>query len=206
VVLVSHNHYDHMDMPALSRLARQSKPLVVTPLGNARLMRRAMPGVEIVELNWGQPVAAGPVRITLVPALHWSKRSLSDVNKALWGAFVIQTNGGIIYFAGDTGFGDGAIFRDVRREFGAPRLSLLPIGAYEPRWFMKAQHMNPEEAVAAHGLLGSGTSLAIHHSTIQLTDEPMDAPARALAQAAVAAQLSDDAFRVVMPGEGVIVP
>jgi len=108
---------------------------------------------------------------------------VNDTNKALWGAFVIETSGGVIYFAADTGYGTGETFREVKSKFGAPRLSLLPIGAYEPRWFMKPQHMNPEEAVQAHLDLGSAKSLAIHHGTVQLTDEAVDAPAVALEEA-----------------------
>lgn len=201
VILLSHNHYDHMDVPALAKLARHGAPQVVTPLGNRRYIQKAMPGVAISELDWHQPIDCGAARITLMPAMHWSKRTLSDVNTALWGAFVIDAGTGPIYFAGDTGFGEGNTFREVRERHGALRLSLLPIGAYEPRWFMKNQHMNPEEAVAAHVLLSSGTSIGIHHSTIQLTDEAIDAPALALREAAAAAGLPQGAFLASEVGE-----
>jgi L-ascorbate metabolism protein UlaG (beta-lactamase superfamily) len=121
----------------------------------------------------------------------------------LWGAFVIETEAGPIYFAGDTGFGDGITFRDVRRRFGRPRLSLLPIGAYEPRWFMRPQHMDPVEAVAAHELLDAETSLAIHHGTIQLTDEAIDAPAQALRHALAERRIDPTHFLLPDVGETV---
>lgn len=140
----------------------------------------------------------------MTPALHWSKRSLLDTNRALWGAFHIDTPGGGIYFAGDTGYGDGHHFRAIRTTFGPPRLSLLPIGAYEPRWFMKPQHMNPEDAVRAHLDLESQSSLAIHYSTIQLTDEAIDAPAQDLA--AALRQLAVDPSAFLVPDVGQTMP
>jgi len=157
-----------------------------------------MPAVD--ELGWGDSVAFGGLRIHLTPALHWSKRGMFDANTALWGAFVVEAPGGPIYFAADTGFGSGSTFVEVRERFGPPRLSLLPIGAYEPRWFMHPQHMNPDEAVQAHRLLGTRASLAIHHGTIQLTDEAIDAPVAALAQAL--GQHSVDPRHFLVPDAG----
>ncbi len=196
VVLLSHNHYDHLDVPSLRALQSHSAPHVVTPLMNDHYVRRASRQMRVTDLHWRESCSVGGCRITVMPALHWSKRSFGDANRALWGAFVVETPGGVIYFAGDTGYGDGSTFREVRDTFGAPRLSLLPIGAYEPRWFMKAQHMNPDDAVLAHMDLGSATSLAIHHGTIQLTDEAIDAPVRDL-EVALAARGVDSARFVV---------
>ncbi|WP_421696160.1 MBL fold metallo-hydrolase [Aestuariivirga sp.] len=203
LILLSHNHYDHMDLRALRQISRLHQPHVVTPVGNARWIRRASSTFKIDELQWGESTVTGGLRIHLTPALHWSKRGLFDANTALWGAFVVEAPGGHIYFAGDTGFGTGATFSAVRERFGRPRLSLLPIGAYEPRWFMAPQHMNPDEAVKAHRLLDSRTSLAIHHGTIQLTDEAIGAPAAALATA-----LTDQAVdpsRFLVPDAGAVV-
>jgi L-ascorbate metabolism protein UlaG (beta-lactamase superfamily) len=202
-VLLSHNHYDHLDLPSLRTLQRRFKPVIFTPLGNARYIRRAARHIDVREMDWRETTDFRGVRITVMPALHWSKRSLRDTNHALWGAFVIEAAGGVIYFAGDTGYGDGATFREVNERFGGPQLSLLPIGAYEPRWFMKAQHMNPEEAVMAHLDLGSQKSLAIHHATIQLTDEAMDAPAADLSAARTKFQMEPGTFLTPQPGEGV---
>lgn len=205
LLLLSHNHYDHMDLAALKRIAAHHKPLVVTPKGNARFIRSAMRGVEIRELLWDETTQFGPATIHLTPALHWSKRGLFDSNTALWGGFVVAATAAPVYFAGDTGFGDGHIFADIKARYGAPRLSLLPIGAYEPRWFMSPQHMNPDDAVKAHLLLGSGQSLAIHHGTIQLTDEAMDAPAAALAVALSAHGIDPARFLVPDAGEPVTI-
>ncbi len=200
LILLSHNHYDHMDLPALRRIARRHAAHVVTPAGNARWVTRASPSFGIDELGWGEHVEHKRLRIHLTPALHWSKRGLFDANTALWGAFVIEAAGGPIYFAADTGFGTGSTFEAIRAQFGPPRLSLLPIGAYEPRWFMHPQHMNPDEAVKAHKLLDSRASLAIHHGTIQLTDEAIDAPVEALKIAL--AQHSVDPARFHVPDAG----
>jgi len=200
LILLSHNHYDHMDLPALRRIAKHHAAHVVTPHGNARWVRRASPRFGIDELGWGEHVEHKGLRIHLTPALHWSKRGFFDANAALWGAFVVEAPGGPIYFAADTGFGKGSTFADVRERFGAPRLSLLPIGAYEPRWFMHPQHMNPDEAVKAHVLLESHASIAIHHGTVQLTDEPVDAPVAALKDAL--AQHSVDPARFLVPDAG----
>jgi L-ascorbate metabolism protein UlaG (beta-lactamase superfamily) len=178
-ILLSHNHYDHLDTAALAALKNIHDAKLITALGNGRYIKN----YPCTELDWRQSSEFGEVKITLMPALHWSKRSMSDTNKALWGAFVIETAGGAIYFAADTGYGTGETFREVKSKFGPPRLSLLPIGAYEPRWFMKPQHMNPAEAVQAHLDLGTATSFAIHHGTVQLTDEAVDAPVLALHEA-----------------------
>jgi L-ascorbate metabolism protein UlaG (beta-lactamase superfamily) len=180
IVLISHNHYDHLDRIGLKQLLRDHDPLFVTPLGNRKHLRGLSASQDIVELDWRQAHTIGSVRITVMPALHWSKRSLDDQNMSLWGAFAIETPGGLIYFAGDTGYGQGSTFREVHDRFGAPRLSLLPIGAYEPQFIMKPVHMNPAEAVRAHLDLQSHTSLAIHHGTIQLTNEAIDQPLRDL--------------------------
>ena len=179
-VLVSHNHYDHMDLPSLRRLFDRHRPRIVTPLGNGAIVARTRRPLDVTEGDWGDRVALGDgVAATFAPALHWSKRGLHDRNMALWSAFVIETPAGTVYFAGDTGYGSGAHFRDIRREFGPVRLALLPIGAYEPRWFMHPQHMNPEEAVKAHLDLAAGLSIGVHHATVQLTDEAIDEPAAA---------------------------
>ena len=205
VVLVSHNHYDHLDLPALKRIARDHRPHVVTPLGNARHIRKAGRHLQIDELDWGGSIGHGAVSFTLTPALHWSKRSFFDTNRDLWGAFVIETEAGAIYFAGDTGYGEGQTFRDIRAQFGAPRVSLLPIGAYEPRWFMRPHHMNPHDAVAAHLDLGSRTSFAIHHGTVQLTDEAVDEPVRALTEALAVRGVDPKDFLVPEVGELIVI-
>ena len=151
VVLLSHNHYDHCDLHTLAMLATKFDPLLITPLGNRRLVSST--GLQrIEELDWWQHSNLAPVPITLTPALHFSARTPFDRNRALWGGFVVEADGARIYFAGDTAY--GPFFRDIGGRLGPLDLALIPIGAYEPRWFMQAVHMNPEEAVQAHVDLG----------------------------------------------------
>jgi L-ascorbate metabolism protein UlaG (beta-lactamase superfamily) len=147
IVLLSHNHYDHCDRATLRQLARRFDPLVVTPLENGRLVRSA--GLrQIEELDWWQSSKASPLPITLTPARHFSARTPFDRNRALWSGFVVAAGAARIFFAGDTAY--GPFFTDVGRRLGPIDVALLPIGAYEPRWFMQAVHMNPADAVQAH--------------------------------------------------------
>jgi L-ascorbate metabolism protein UlaG (beta-lactamase superfamily) len=172
----------------------------VAGLGNARLL--ASHGLEhVTELDWWQSIELRPdVRLTFVPAQHWSGRAFGDRRRMLWGGYWFDAPGGRVYFAGDTGY--PAQFREIRRRLGAPTIALLPIGAYEPRWFMAPQHVNPEEAVRAHLDLGARLSIGMHFATFhQLSDEAMDAPVRALAVALQGHDVSADAFRVLGFGE-----
>ena len=179
LVLVSHNHYDHLDMPSLRRLAERGTRTAVTALGNDSLLRSA--GFTTVRaLDWWQSFACGAVQLTATPARHFSRRSLRDTNRALWAGFNIASEAGQVLFAGDSGAGPH--WTAIRERLGAPDLALLPIGAYEPRWLMAPVHMNPAEAVQAHRDLGSRHSIGMHFGTFQLTDEPVDAPERALAE------------------------
>ena len=179
-VLVSHNHYDHLDMATLRRLTPTP---IVTPLGNRALMERN--GVAgATDLDWWQSMKiTDRVTITLVPAQHFCARGLSDRNATLWGGFVISGPSGNVYFAGDTGWGKH--FAEVRERFGDVRVALLPIGAYLPRWFMKPAHIDPNEAVDAHVALGARTSIAMHYGTFRLGDDgetqPVDDLRRAIA-------------------------
>jgi L-ascorbate metabolism protein UlaG (beta-lactamase superfamily) len=202
VVLVTHSHYDHLDTATLARLAAAHDPRVITPLGNDAIMRAAVPAIRAEAHDWGGRVDLGSgCAVTLVPARHWSARGLFDRNKALWCAFVIETPAGRILFVGDSGYGDGGHFRDVRDRYGPIRLACLPIGAYEPRWFMREQHMNPEESVRALHDCGAEQALGHHFGTFQLTDEPYDAPARALEIARREAGVALERFRMLRPGE-----
>jgi len=202
VVLVSHCHYDHLDVATLSRLAAVHGPRVITPLGNDTIMRGHDPAIRAEAHDWGDRVELGNgVAVALAPMRHWSARQLFDRNKALWAAFVLETPSGRIYHVGDSGYGDGSHFRAARERHGPLRLAILPIGAYEPRWFMRDQHMNPEESVRAFLDCGAEVALAHHHGTFQLTNEPIDAPERALAAALVAAAIPTERFRVLKPGQ-----
>jgi L-ascorbate metabolism protein UlaG (beta-lactamase superfamily) len=201
-VLVSHGHYDHLDLASLSRLAAAHRPRVITPLGNDAIMRNRDPAIAAEAYDWNDRVEIGSgVAATLVPTWHWSARSLSDRNMSLWASFVLETPGGRIYFVADSGYGEGRNFRAVRERHAPLRLAILPIGAYEPRWFMRDQHMNPAESVQALLDCGAELALAHHHGTFQLTDEAIDAPLLALAEALAAAGIPPERFRTLRPGE-----
>ncbi len=190
LVLLSHNHYDHMDLPSLRELQRRHAPMFVTMLGNARILARA--GIEATELDWWDEITVGPIRIIATPARHFSARTPFDRNRALWGGFLLGTGTGQILFAGDSAAGPH--WQAIRARLGAPDLALLPIGAYEPRWFMQAAHMNPEEAVQAHLALGAKQSVGMHFGTFQLTDEAIDAPLDALQAAKLTLGVSSASF------------
>ncbi len=148
VVLISHNHYDHMDIGTLRRLQAAHDPLMVMPLGNDAIVRRKVKGARLAVGDWNDRIPVSPgIVATVTPANHWSARAIGDRRMALWCGFFVDTPAGSVWFAGDTGYGDGAILRAIRERCGAPDIALIPIGAYEPRWFMAAQHVNPAEAV-----------------------------------------------------------
>jgi L-ascorbate metabolism protein UlaG (beta-lactamase superfamily) len=177
LVLVSHNHYDHMDLPSLRWLAANNSGRVVTSAGNDVRLRAA--GFATVDaLDWWEAVEFGPTRITATPARHFARRGLFDGNATLWSGFSLQRPDGHLLFAGDSA--TGPHWRVIQERLGPPDLALLPIGAYEPRWLMAAVHMNPEEAALAHRDLGARQSVGMHFGTFQLTDEPISAPVRAL--------------------------
>jgi len=202
VVLVSHAHYDHLDLATLSRLAVAHHARVITPLGNDTIIRNREPSIAVEAFDWDQRVEIGPgVAVTSVPTRHWSARNLSDRNMSLWASFVIEAPGGRIYFVADSGYGDGGYFRRARERYGPFRLAILPIGAYEPRWFMNDQHMNPAEAVQALFDCGAEMALASHYGTFQLTDEAIDAPLLALADALRAAPAPPKRFQALRPGQ-----
>jgi L-ascorbate metabolism protein UlaG (beta-lactamase superfamily) len=202
VVLVSHGHYDHLDVTTLSRLAAAHRARVITPLGNDTIVRNHDPLIATESYDWYDRVNIGSgVAVTLVPTRHWSARNLSDRNMSLWASFVIETPGGRIYAVGDSAYGDGRHFREARQRHGPLRLAILPIGAYEPRWFMSDQHMNPAEAVQAFTDCGVELAIGYHYGTFQLTDEPIDAPAVALAEALKAAGIPAERFRALQPGQ-----
>jgi L-ascorbate metabolism protein UlaG (beta-lactamase superfamily) len=201
-VLVTHNHYDHLDLATLSKLQARWRPKILTPLGNDTIMRAHDRALAPQAYDWGARVELSPeVAANFAPAYHWSARSLNDRRMALWCAFVLETPDGPIYCIGDTGFGDGAIFRDVKAKFGPPRLALIPIGAYEPRWFMKDQHVDPVEAVEVFKLCGARQAIAHHWGTFPLSNEAIDAPPKALAEALKRAEIEQERFRIMRPGE-----
>jgi len=202
-ILLSHNHYDHCDLRTLGRLAERFDPNVVTPLGNAALVRSA--GIRRVEeLDWWQAAQGSAWPIVLTPARHFSARTPLDRNRALWGGFMLTAGSARVFFAGDSAF--APFFGDIRQRLGPIDLALLPIGAYEPRWFMQAVHMNPAEAVQAHLDLEAAESIGMHFATFQLTTEGIDEPVRALDEARRARNVPPTQFRTLGFGESARLP
>jgi len=181
VVLLSHNHYDHLDIATLTRLKKEHQPRFVSALGNRALLQNH--GItDAIELDWWEKTdLSDQGSVTCVPAQHFSGRSLSDIDCTLWCGFVIQAIAGNIYFAGDTAIGDH--FKEIKKRFGKFRLTLLPIGAYLPRWFMHPVHLSPAEAVNIHYLLQADVSVAIHFGTFALADDGEAQPVRELREA-----------------------
>ena len=178
VVLISHNHYDHLDLATLKRLWDRDRPLVVTALGNDAVLRGA--GIPAVTRDWGGVVNVTPaVSVVVERVHHWGSRYGVDRNRALWSGFTVRAPGGNIFFAGDTGYDGGRWAAEAARQ-GPVRLAILPIGAYAPRTLMEDAHMNPAEAVAVYRRLGARHGLGVHWGTFQLTEEALDAPPRAL--------------------------
>src|SRR5437899_2888614 len=195
MVLLSHNHYDHCDLRTLRELAQRFDPFVITPLGNGALVRSS--GIRRVEeLDWWQEAKTSALPIALTPAQHFSARSPLDRNRALWGGFRLVV--------GDTAY--APFFRDVRQRLGPIDLALLPIGAYEPRWFMQSIHMNPAEAAQAHLDLEASESVGMHFGTFQLTTEGIDEPLRALEEACRAKNIPLSRFRTLRFGESLRLP
>jgi L-ascorbate metabolism protein UlaG (beta-lactamase superfamily) len=200
VILVSHNHYDHLDFDTLKALMERDHPQLILPLGHKELLEEFAVN-RFIELDWWQNfTTATNLKITLVPVQHWSARSPFDRNESLWGGFMLEfPQGATFFFAGDTGF--TSWFTDIRERFPPIDLALLPIGSYEPRWFMKDQHMNPDDAVRAHQVLEASFSLGMHMETFQLTDEAFEKPRLALAAALAEQNVSPQDFIAPLHGE-----
>lgn len=205
VIVISHNHYDHLDLPTLVAIDKQQlkPPLVVVPLGDAERLRRA--GLRHVKaLDWWQSLKTKhtePMTITLTPARHWSLRQFipSDRNRSLWGSFVITHQQQSVFFAGDTGY--DPVFKEIGQRFGPFNLAILPIGAYEPRQYLKAQHVNPAEAVAMHKDLRARMSLPVHWGAFILSSELLQQPPVELAQALEKTDIARSDFQAWAIGE-----
>lgn len=180
VVLISHNHYDHLDLDTLKKLWLRDKPRIIAGLGNEAFLKKH--GIASNDLDWWEELSLGSGRkLYAVPAQHFSNRGLNDRNKTLWIGFVIEAPGAKIYFAGDTGFGEH--FQNIRDRFGPIDLALLPIGAFIPTWFMHFVHISPEEALKAAAILEAQQSIGMHFGTFRLADDAEDEPLRELARA-----------------------
>jgi L-ascorbate metabolism protein UlaG (beta-lactamase superfamily) len=206
IVLVSHNHYDHLDLATLKRLHRRFKPTIITPLGNDAIIRPAAPDATIVTLDWGGHHEARATIIHAEPAHHWSARGMRDRRMALWAAFVIENSAGKVYHVGDTGFHDGINYRAAAEKHGRFRAAILPIGAYEPRWFMESQHQNPDEAVRGMLLCKADHAIGHHWATFQLTNEAAETPRLHLHEALDRHGVARDRFATILPGQNWVAP
>ncbi|MCX8128859.1 MAG: MBL fold metallo-hydrolase [Clostridia bacterium] len=200
VILISHDHYDHLDQKTLSGLSKTHKPKILAGLGVKSLLNeKKFP--DITELDWWQYSVYKNLKVTFVPARHNSGRAFTGSNKTLWGGFVIESPEGKVYFAGDTAYDD--FIPEIGKKFGQFRLTVLPIGSYEKRWYMKTQHMNPEESVKTHILLKSKQSVGFHYATFkEHPEQAINAHEKDLSIALKKYEVPETAFWVLQFGEG----
>jgi L-ascorbate metabolism protein UlaG (beta-lactamase superfamily) len=200
-VLVTHNHYDHLDIETLARLHERDKPRMIMPLGNDAIVRARIPDARAEAHDWRAQLSLNEtVSLTLVPTYHWSARGALDRRMALWCSFILETNQTKVFHIGDTGYHDGSLYDRLGLEFGPFALAVLPIGAYEPRWFMSDNHMNPEEAVRVMQSLRAERAIGHHWGTFQLTDEGIERPPEALKAALARFDVPEDRFQPMRPG------
>lgn len=201
-ILITHNHYDHMDMATLRRLGEAHPAArILVPLGNDAILKAEGIALPVTARDWGEAEPlSGTVTAHLVPAKHWSARGLFDRRHALWAGFVLETPAGVVHVCGDTGYHQ-PLFTAVRERFGPPRLSLIPIGAYEPRWFMRDQHVDPQDAVNIFTDCGAKAAIGCHWGTFQLTDEGVERPAEELAEELARRGIAPDRFQAFRPGQ-----
>lgn len=191
IVLVSHNHYDHMDTPTLKKLIERDQPKILFGIGNSYYLSDSKHQDLLIELDWHQSFSFKGITFVFLPVRHWSRRTLSDINKALWGGFaIISQYNKKLYFAGDTGFGEH--FKDASKIYKYFDVAMLPIGGYSPRWFMNQAHINPEEAVLAHKDLKAKISIGMHYGTFSLTNEGIDDPLKDLQKAKEKYQITEE--------------
>jgi L-ascorbate metabolism protein UlaG (beta-lactamase superfamily) len=201
-VLITHNHYDHMDVDTIGRLWQRSRPQIVTPLGNDTILKGHVDGLAAKAVDWHETADLGDgIRLHVEPTLHWSARGTGDRMHALWASFVLEAGGLKVLCVGDSGLGDGETFRSVRRRHPKLDVALLPIGAYEPRWFMRNIHMNPKDAVMALELSGAARAFGHHWGTFHLTNEGVERPLHDLATARAQHGILPDRFPALRPGE-----
>jgi L-ascorbate metabolism protein UlaG (beta-lactamase superfamily) len=204
LVLLSHNHYDHMDVPTLHKLRAAHDPAILTTLGNKAFLERK--GFrKVTELNWwDESILTEDLRVHCTPAQHFSGRGLFDRDRSLWGGFVLKSSGGrTLYYAGDSGYGD--FFREIGHRLGPMDVSIIPIGAFRPRWFMSPIHIGPEEALRVHQDIRSALSIGCHFGTFPLADDGMDEPGTLLRKLMDESGMDPKEFVVPVPGKAIAI-
>ena len=199
VVLISHNHYDHMDIPTLKRLHKKFAPRIYVPLGNRRTLKRH--GMtDVVEMDWWDELPLSEsLTLACMPARHFSSRGMWDQRRSLWSGFVIEGGTGAVYVAGDTGFGPH--FEQIAKRFPNISVALLPIGAFLPEWFMAPHHISPRDALRAHTILNARTSIAAHFGTFPMGDDGQHEPEEGLLDALRTADMGATRFLLPHPGQ-----
>lgn len=203
-ILISHSHYDHLDLPSIEALTKNNDNIkILTGLGVNRYIDYCKTTTNCKELDWWDHIEnkGSDIEFHFVPAHHWSSRTLFDKNTSLWGGFIIKSKDKSIYFAGDTGFGEGKIFRIIKEKFQNITLSILPIGAYKPEWFLQNMHSTPEESAKIFKILESEYAIPMHYDTFQLSDEEYQDPLIDLKQAITKHQIEKDKFQILSPGQ-----
>lgn len=205
LVLVSHNHYDHMDINTLEKLHKGHSPMFITPLGNDTIIKDALGEVKVQALDWYESYKSeNNIEVTVVSAVHWSSRFSLDRNKALWGGFIINTPKGVIYFSGDTALGGGKVFMDIAARFPKIDYALIGIGTYEPKWFMKSAHICPEESMIIYSILKPKLAIGMHHHTFQLSDESIETQTRDFEAAISSYKIDRKKFLLPKVGEVIV--
>lgn len=200
IVLVSHSHYDHLDLASLKELYKRDpeKTKFLVPLGNKALLESE--GIQnVAEFDWWDKSGINGLKLVFTPAQHWSARSLWDHDQTLWGGWFVASEKFKFLYTGDTGYSKD--FQDIHERLGGMDLAMIPVGAYEPRWFMKKQHVNPEEAIRIHQDLKAKTSIGVHWGTFRLSDEPMVAPLQEISKARKKLNLSEQDFQMLKHGQ-----
>ncbi len=198
ILLISHNHYDHLDERTLRRLADKDKIRVLVPLGLAELLR-GLGFINVTELDWHQSCVIGSIEVRALPVVHGSARGLRDSNQTLWCGYAIRSEKTHLFFAGDTAYGD--IFAELGRTYGPFDAGLLPIGAYHPDYFFQRVHINPEEAVRVAQDMAIDHLIAMHWGNIVMTREPVEEPPIRFAKAGQKAGIADDRLHILKIGE-----
>jgi L-ascorbate metabolism protein UlaG (beta-lactamase superfamily) len=207
IILISHNHYDHLDLATIQALWNRDHPRIIVPLGNDRIIKDFDNSIEVEAYDWGDTTPINQeVEVTLEPMHHWSARGVFDKDKALWAAFVVKTPSGNIYFVGDAGYGQGDNFTSLINKYKTFRLTLLPLGAFDPRWLMEYNHMNPQEAIQAWQLLNQPYAIPSHYLTFQLTDDGYDEAYNIFIAQAKKEKIDLNIFKPLKIGEHWFVP